>query len=222
MFICAICGQKFSTTCYNRLAIKRRAILSPIPIYFTDNLENMTWKSVFSRIALYAFLGVFLFSAVSVSAQKVRIRKSATGTVSSNRSTSVNLSSSELQIHNLINNERRRKGLDDLYWDDDLASLARNYSRQMARESFFSHFDRDGNSVVERAAKSDIRGWNKIGENLFFCDGYNDFDGLAVRGWMNSSEHRRNILDRQFNNTGIGIAQTRDGRIYITQVFTKN
>lgn len=182
----------------------------------------MTWKSVFSRIALYAFLGVFLFSAVSVSAQKVRIRKSATGTVSSNRSTSVNLSSSELQIHNLINNERRRKGLDDLYWDDDLASLARNYSRQMARESFFSHFDRDGNSVVERAAKSDIRGWNKIGENLFFCDGYNDFDGLAVRGWMNSSEHRRNILDRQFNNTGIGIAQTRDGRIYITQVFTKN
>ena len=182
----------------------------------------MTWKSVFSRIALYAFLGVFLFSAISVSAQRTRIRKSATGTVSSNRSASLNLSNDEIQIHYLVNNERRRKGLGNLNWDDDLARLARNYSRQMARESFFSHFDRNGDSVVERAEKSNVRGWSRIGENLFFCEGYDNFDSLAVRGWMNSSEHRRNILDRQFNTTGIGVAATRDGRIYITQVFTKS
>jgi uncharacterized protein YkwD len=181
----------------------------------------MTWKSKFSRIALLAVLGVFLFAAVSVSAQRFRIKKSATGTVSSNRVESRNLSSDEYAIHDLINNERRKKGLSELFWDENLARLARNYSKEMARESFFSHYDRDGNSVVERAQNSNIRGWNRIGENLFFCEGYDDFDALAVRGWMNSPEHRQNILDGKFTATGIGIAQTRDGRIYITQVFIR-
>jgi uncharacterized protein YkwD len=182
----------------------------------------MTWKSFFSGIALVVFLGVFLFAAGSVSAQRVRITKSATGVVSSTRNSRGNLSNDEFQIHYLINNERRKRSLGDLYWDDDLAKLARAYSRHMARESFFSHYDPDGNSVVERAQQSDVRGWSKIGENLFFCEGYDNFDSLAVRGWMNSSEHRRNVLDRQYNATGIGIAQTRDGQIYITQVFVRN
>lgn len=181
----------------------------------------MTWKSMFSRIALFAFLCVFLFGTVS--AQRFKIRKSASGTVvSATRTDSRNLSSDEYRIHEMINAERGRKGMSELFWDENLARIARNYSRQMARESFFSHFDRDGNSVVERARQSRVDGWTKIGENLFFCEGYNDFDALAVRGWMKSPEHRRNILDRQFNTTGIGIASTRDGQIYITQVFTKN
>jgi uncharacterized protein YkwD len=188
----------------------------------------MTWKSVFSRIALSAVLCVFLFSTVS--AQQIRLRKSATGRVTSGSTTRQeqqpqtrgNLATDEYQIHYLVNNERRRKGLSDLYWDNSVAQMARAFSRQMARESFFSHFDRNGRSVVDRARQSNIDGWSKIGENLFFCDGYDSFDAVAVRGWMNSPEHRRNILDRQFNETGIGVAQTRDGRIYITQVFIRN
>jgi uncharacterized protein YkwD len=189
----------------------------------------MTWNHKFSRIVFFAIL--FTFFVTVVSAQEgVSIRKSATGRVAANhpirretrRETSPNLSNDEQQIHYLVNTERRKKGLNDLYWDEDLAKLARNYSKKMARESFFSHFDSDGNSIIDRANDSDIRGWNKIGENLFFCEGYRDFDVLAVNGWMNSTEHRRNILDRQFTTTGIGVAQTRDGRIYITQVFIRN
>jgi uncharacterized protein YkwD len=57
---------------------------------------------------------------------------------------------------------------------------------------------------------------------LFFCEGYDRFDAPAVRVWMDSPEHRRNILDRQFNGTGIGVAQTRGRRIYITQVFIRD
>jgi uncharacterized protein YkwD len=182
----------------------------------------MIWKSKFSGITVFVILGVFLFGAVPVSAQRVKIRKSATGRVSTIQESRGSLSNDEFQIHYLVNNERRKKGLGDLYWEESLARMARTYSRQMARESFFSHFDRDGNSVVERAQSSNIRGWSKIGENLFFCEGYDSFDALAVRGWMDSPEHRRNILDRQFNGTGIGVAQTRDGRIYITQVFIRN
>ena len=181
----------------------------------------MTWKSRFSGIAIFAVLGMVLLSAVSVSAQRIKIRKSATGVVTSNREYSGNLSNDEYAIHNLINDERRRKGLGDLVWDSRLAQIAREYSRKMARDSFFSHYDRDGNSVVDRVQGSGLRGWSKIGENLFFCEGYRNIDSLAVRGWMNSPDHRRNILDRQFTATGIGISRSRDGEIYITQVFIR-
>ena len=156
------------------------------------------------------------------------MRKSANGRITSGstsqqqQQTRGNLSSDEFQIHYLVNNERRKNGLNDLYWDNGLAAMARAFSRQMARESFFSHYDRNGKSVVDRARQSNIVGWSKIAENLFFCEGYDRFDAVAVRGWMSSSGHRRNILDRQFNETGIGVAQTRDGRIYITQVFIRN
>lgn len=184
----------------------------------------MTWNSKFSGIVLCAFLFLFLFSTVDVSAQKVTIKKSGTGRVSSKKEIKEyrgNLSDDENEIYNLINIERRKKGLSELDWDARLTQLARSYSKKMAKESFFSHYDRDGNSVVERALNSNVKGWSKIGENLFYSEGYGDFDSLAVRGWMNSPDHRRNILDRQFTTTGIGIAQSRDGRIYITQVFIK-
>jgi uncharacterized protein YkwD len=187
----------------------------------------MTWKSMFSGIALCAVLGLFLLTPETVPAQKVRIRRSATGRIVSpstneQQNARANPGGDEYQIHYLINNERRRKGLGDLYWDNALASMARAFSRQMARESFFSHFDRNGKSVVDRARQSNITGWRKIAENLFFCEGDGQIDALAVRGWMRSAGHRRNILDREFNETGIGIAQTRDGRTYITQVFIRN
>ncbi len=182
----------------------------------------MTWNSKFSRTLFFAALSVFLLSTIS--AQKISIKKSRTGSVSSNKEIKEyrgNLSGDENEIYNLINDERRKKGLTKLDWDENLTKLSRSYSKQMAKESFFSHYDREGNSVVERAEDSNIKGWSKIGENLFYCEGYDDFNALAVRGWMNSPEHRRNILDRQFTSTGIGIAQSRDGRIYITQVFIK-
>jgi uncharacterized protein YkwD len=182
----------------------------------------MTWKSVFSGIAVFAFLALFLNSGAF--AQSVRLRKIVSGSDRPERRGSIRVKASEneFQIHYLVNNERRRRSLSDLYWDEELARLARAFSRQMARESFFSHFDPDGKSVVERAENSGIRGWSKIGENLFLCEGYDEFDALAVQGWMDSSEHRRNILDRHFNTTGIGIAETRRGQVYITQVFTRN
>lgn len=189
----------------------------------------MTWKSVFSKIALCAILCIFLSTAVSVSGQRMKISKSATGRVTSDSTTRQqqqqqtrgNPASDEIQIHYLVNHERRKKGLRDLYWDNGLAAMARAFSRQMARESFFGHYDRNGGSVVDRARQSNIAGWSKIAENLFFCQGYDRFDAVAVRGWMNSSGHRRNILDGQFNGTGIGIAQTSDGRTYITQIFIR-
>ncbi|MBS1797762.1 MAG: CAP domain-containing protein [Acidobacteria bacterium] len=183
----------------------------------------MTLKSVFSGSILLLALGLSAAPAIFAQ-QRIIITRSQTGRVSSDtdrnsRRSSRSVESEERAIFDLINEERRKKGLGDLEWDGRLAGVARDYSRRMAREDFFSHYDRDGNSVVERARDSNVRDWRQIGENLFYCEGYDQFDELAVRGWMKSPDHRRNILDRRFNASGIGIARARDGRIYITQVF---
>lgn len=179
----------------------------------------MTLNSLFSRIAATAMLGAILVSATA--AQRVRIVGSATGKVLP-KSETRGAATDEQSIYELINAERRRRGAGPLVWDEKVAQMARNYSRQMARESFFDHFDPDGLSVVDRARRAGLKGWSMIGENLFFAEGYGRIDRLAVRGWMESPSHRRNLLERQYTTTGIGLAQTRDGRIYITQVFLRN
>lgn len=129
---------------------------------------------------------------------------------------------SKEEIFKQVNNQRRKKGLSDLRWNDDLEKLARNYSRQMADGNFFSHYDRNGNSIVQRAKAMKVIGWRKIGENLFKSEPFKNLDKFAVDRWMESPMHRANILDRRYNTTGIGIAEARNGTIYITQVFTQN
>jgi uncharacterized protein YkwD len=124
----------------------------------------------------------------------------------------------EYEIFELVNRERSRSRLDHLEWNDELARVARNFSRQMAREGFFSHADRNGRTVVQRAG--DAR-WSKIGENLFMCARMDDFTAFSVRGWMRSPSHRKNILDREWTDTGIGVFRTRDDKVFVTQVFIR-
>lgn len=132
-----------------------------------------------------------------------------------------NFGDEEFEIFELINNRRQKSRLGQLEWDDDLAKLARRYSQEMARGNFFSHYDKRGRSVSDRAENSGIRNWRGIGENLFFCNGYDDFSNVAFKGWLASSAHKKNMLDPEWTATGIGAASDGSGRIYVTQVFTK-
>ena len=124
----------------------------------------------------------------------------------------------ENEVFNLVNRERSRAHLEGLMWDERLAKVARDYSRRMAREGFFDHYDPDGKTVLDRASR--VRGWSRIGENLFVCDEQPSYTSVAIRGWLKSPTHRTNMLDRTWTATGIGIATARDGNIFITQVFT--
>lgn len=125
-------------------------------------------------------------------------------------------SAEEVEIFELVNRERIKARLRPLEWDDRASDVARNYSRQMAREGFFGHYDRQGLTVIERASKLK---WSKIGENLFMGEQIPKFEAFAVKGWMRSTTHRFNILDREWYTTGIGVHHSNNGLIYVTQVF---
>jgi uncharacterized protein YkwD len=128
----------------------------------------------------------------------------------------------ETEVFDLVNRERVKARLDILVWDDRLGSIAREYSRQMARENFFDHYDPEGKSVIDRANEARLTNWIRIGENLFACSPSPDFARRVVVGWMNSRTHRDNILDAKWTSAGIGVATARDGSLYITQVFTED
>ena len=132
----------------------------------------------------------------------------------------LNLADEERRIFELVNQERIRQRLAPLVWDDSLSRIARDYSRRMGREGFFDHQDPEGKTAMDRAERARLRGWSRIGENLFFCDPVRGLPAFAVRGWMRSPTHRENMLDRGWTATGIGITEARDGSLYITQLFT--
>lgn len=128
-------------------------------------------------------------------------------------------SGEEYEVFQLVNTERAKQRLRPLEWDGRVADVAREHSRQMARQSFFGHQDQKGRTVVDRASAQRLLGWSKIGENLFMCDEVDGFERYSVRGWLRSPSHRRNMLDREWTATGIGVYRSDDGRIYVTQVF---
>lgn len=151
------------------------------------------------------------------------------------------VSRTERLVHHYVNQRRTDRGLNQLGFDPDLASIARAYSQDMAERNFFSHYSPEGNDFSDRYESAgydcSLRRGDKMykgGENLAknyvgrpvsTADGretYTTPDELAqavVRGWMNSPEHRENMLKPVWRREGIGAYLQENGRIFVTQNF---
>jgi hypothetical protein len=117
-------------------------------------------------------------------------------------------SSQESRFTSLTNHERSSRGIRTLSVAGDLVSIARRHSEQMASRGYIYH---NGNLQNEVGGN-----WTELGENV----GKGQSVDSIHDAFMNSSEHRANILRRSFNQVGIGTA-VRDGYIYVTEVFAQ-
>ena len=124
----------------------------------------------------------------------------------------------EMQCFNEVNRVRVGLGLTALAFNESLLRVARDYSRRMAEENFFSHNDPDGNTVRERVSEANIR-WRILGENLSYSNGYINPVAVSMSGWMDSPTHRRNLLDRGWRQTAIGAWISANGTVYFTEIF---
>jgi uncharacterized protein YkwD len=124
----------------------------------------------------------------------------------------------EQRIFQAINQVRQENKLPPLKWSPQIADVARSHSRRMVTKRFFSHEDPKFGGSDNRLSTAGIA-WRRCGENIFEEYGERDPVRSAVRGWMQSSGHRKNILTRAFTHTGIGVAIGRDGGYTITQMF---
>ena len=130
------------------------------------------------------------------------------------------IESLEQQCLDEVNLVRRRSRLARLEFYEELLSVAREYSRRMSEEHFFSHADPAGLTVRERVDRADIR-WRMVGENLAYSNGYVNPVAASLHGWMESPGHRKNILEPDFDLTAIGAWIASDGTVYFTEIFLK-
>ena len=122
---------------------------------------------------------------------------------------------SEKEMFALVNQERQKFGVRTLEWDETLAKVGRNHSKDMFERGYFSHFSPEGKDVGNRLDEGGID-FVAAGENLALAPTVS----RAHTGLINSPGHLRNILDPSFGKIGIGVV---DGGIYgkmFTQVFT--
>lgn len=124
----------------------------------------------------------------------------------------------EQQCLDEINRLRKAKGLKAYEFDPELLDVARDYSRRMAEEKFFSHYDPEGKNVRQRIEHASIR-WRMIGENLAYSNGYINPVAASVHYWMESPGHRSNILDPDFRLSAVGVWISSNGTVYFTEIF---
>ncbi|MGI9167511.1 MAG: CAP domain-containing protein [Pyrinomonadaceae bacterium] len=124
----------------------------------------------------------------------------------------------EQRAFDATNEMRERNGFSPLSWDSELCRMARAHSEKMARLEFFAHETPEGLRLKDRAQAAGI-GFHVIGENIAYNQGLDDPGTFAVQRWMISPGHRANMLSREFGVSGIGSFVTRDGRVYLTQIF---
>jgi uncharacterized protein YkwD len=109
----------------------------------------------------------------------------------------------------LMNAERTARGMGRLQAEPLLGRVASGYARAMVRGRFFDHTSPGGSTMLARIKATtylrDVSSWS-VGENLAWGSGSLSTPRATVRAWMQSPEHRANLLDRHFADVGIGVA----------------
>jgi len=118
------------------------------------------------------------------------------------------------RIFQLLNNERAKAGLNSLVYNTALNGLAFMKCREMVEKSYFSHQSPTYGSPFDMIRSNGIS-YICAGENLAI-DSNADY---AHTAWMNSPEHRKNILHRSFTQVGIGVHPKGNGSYTYAQLF---
>ena len=135
---------------------------------------------------------------------------------SGNSNTSI-MTSNEKEVFDLINKQRINNGLSALKVDSELQRVARIKAQDMVSNSYFSHNSPTYGSPFDML-KSFKVSYKTAGENI----AGNSSNSGAVDAWMNSSGHKANILNSNFNYTGIGVVSSpKYGKVYVQMFIGK-
>jgi uncharacterized protein YkwD len=118
-----------------------------------------------------------------------------------------------------VNAVRKKAGLQPLRSNSRLDLAAQRHAEDMLARNYFAHGSPEKKTVRDRASAAGYD-WRKIGENI--AEGQFSVDEV-MDTWMNSPGHRKNILDPDFKELGVGLALGRSGggrhRILWAQAF---
>ena len=117
------------------------------------------------------------------------------------------------QVVKLVNAERAKEGLPALQMDTELSAAANIRAKEIVQK--FSHTRPNGTSFYTVLKDQGIS-YKRCGENI----AYGQRSAQEVMdGWMNSSGHRTNIMNKDFTNIGVGFYEDARGVKYWVQLF---
>lgn len=119
------------------------------------------------------------------------------------------------RVWELVNEERAKAGLKPLEYRSDVQAAANQRAKELAQS--FSHTRPDGRdclTVFEDLGFS-ISCW--CSENAA-TEGYSSTPESVMKGWMNSSGHKANIMSKNAQGIVVGVYQS-NGRTYWVQLF---
>ena len=115
------------------------------------------------------------------------------------------------------NKNREEKGIKTLKTYSKLQQIAKLKAVDIVTNNYFSHNSPTYGTPFEMLNKYKIS-YKTAGENI----AGNSSNSAAVTAWMNSSGHKANILNSNFNYTGIGVVKSNKyGKIYVQMFIGK-
>ena len=120
----------------------------------------------------------------------------------------------EKEVIRLVNQERKARGIPELNEDWQLSRVARYKSEDMSDNGYLAHESPTYGSPFEMMKSFGIS-YKSAAENI--ARGQSTPEAV-VKAWMNSSGHRKNILNSSLTHIGVGYDP--DGR-YWTQMFIR-
>lgn len=112
------------------------------------------------------------------------------------------------RVLELINQARVAEGLVPLRSHPFLNRFATEWAARMGKKN-----------VLEHRSRADLRqamcqqGFARINENIYYASAKTSPERI-VQQWLNSPGHRRNLLNPNIREAGVGVVHTQDGRWY--------
>lgn len=115
----------------------------------------------------------------------------------------------------MVNTERKIRGLDSLKSDSHLAELAQFRADDMCTRNYFAHVDPDGKKAEDYRVLHDVQ--TPVGENI----AKNSSLRGGHEGLMRSPAHRKLIIDPEFTRVGFGFCHSDldSGTLTIVEIF---
>lgn len=112
-----------------------------------------------------------------------------------------------------INTLRYAEGLPLVGLENNLSRSCRRHALDMGQRNYFDHFSPDGDNPTDRARRAGIA--NGVSENIgiirTFGKDLDEVVGALMDGFLQSPEHRINLLDPNVTHVGIGFYQDIEG-----------
>ncbi|NLK21651.1 MAG: SafA/ExsA family spore coat assembly protein [Epulopiscium sp.] len=123
----------------------------------------------------------------------------------------------ENEVIKLVNAERAKNGLQPLKANWELSRVARMKSQDMINKNYFAHQSPTYGSPFDMIQTFGIR-FTSAGENI--AKGQQT-PSQVMNSWMNSPGHKSNILGASYSEIGVGLATSKNGVKYWTQMFIR-